>query len=305
MLLLSAPVRLEPASAPSARLPDPVLRLKSAPSPKAELFAPDVLAASASKPKAELRLAVVLAASALAPKAEFCVPVVVAASAALPKADWPLPVVLAVSAVAPIAVLLPVLVMVRFPAEAPTKVLLVPKLCRNGVAPKVITPTEAEVVLGRVSEPVRLRLPVTLWSPVKVLLPVEANALGGLPASVAAFTLVSPEPFAPFRTAVGKVPVRLAAGTLVRPAPLPVMVPGLSTSRPPLTEPAISRLAWGVDTPIPMKPLLKAVNTGLMLANPTLLELTNRDTSPTLKVSVPQAQFRRPAKSVLSRARKR
>src|SRR5208282_4261432 len=190
MLLLSAPVRLEPASAPSARLPDPVLRLKSAPSPKAELFAPDVLAASASKPKAELRLAVVLAASALVPKAELV-----------------LPVVLAESAVAPIAVLLPGLVMVRFPAEAPTKVLLVPKLCRNGVAPKVITPTEADVVLGSASElrlaavpasePVRLRLPATLWLPVKVLLRVVANTLGRFPANVTAFTLVNPEPSAP------------------------------------------------------------------------------------------------------------
>src|SRR5271157_5941594 len=174
MLLLSAPVRLEPASAPSARLPDPVLRLKSAPSPKAELFAPDVLAASASKPKAELRLAVVLAKSAPVPKAELVLPIVLAKSALLPKAAFCIPDVLAVSAVAPTAVLLPRPVMVRFPAEAPTKVLLVPKLCMNSAPPKVTTPMVLSAeVLGSaivlrlaavpVSEPETLRLPVTLW----------------------------------------------------------------------------------------------------------------------------------------------
>src|SRR5713101_2690654 len=42
--------------------------------------------------------------------------------------------------------------MVMLPAEAPTKVFSVPKLCRNGVPPKVSTPTDGDVVLGSASE---------------------------------------------------------------------------------------------------------------------------------------------------------
>src|SRR5208282_6872780 len=57
-----------------------------------------------------------------------------------------------------------------------------------------------------------------------------------------------------------------------------------------LPLPRTSSLAVGVGSPMPILALLRAVNTGTE-GKAVFEVLTNSDTSPTLKVSVPQAQF--------------
>src|SRR5260370_36996143 len=54
---------------------------------------------------------------------------------------------------------LPVPLMLRLPADAPTKVFCPPKLCKNGTPPSVSTPTEAEAVLGSARFPLSVTVP--------------------------------------------------------------------------------------------------------------------------------------------------
>src|SRR5260370_319530 len=132
MLLLPV-VRLAPADSPIAMFESPLARFPSALTPKAELKTPVVLTKSAKEPKAELRLPVVLAWSAKGPKP---------------------------------ALLKPVRLALVFPADWPTKVLLLPKLCRNRTPPSVMTPVVPPlVVLGR------LKLPTTSSLAAGVIVP--------------------------------------------------------------------------------------------------------------------------------------
>src|SRR6266446_934171 len=162
MSLLSAAVRLLPAFWPIAMLELPLVRFWRALVPKALLLLlPVALPLSAFAPKAELNWPIVLALSALAPKAALTWPVVLDRSAASPKAELAPPVVLALSVRKPKAELPPP-VRFMFPADAPTNVLVLPKLCRNGAPPKVSTPTETDVVLGSARLPPIVPFPLML-----------------------------------------------------------------------------------------------------------------------------------------------
>ena len=153
---------LELTSAPNstAVLLLPVILVPSALPPIAVLLLPAVLAKSAEDPAAVLSLLVVLENMATTPVAVFWMPVVLKGSVLCPIAVLELPVVLNWSAPYPVAVSptpvvffvrastpTPVLqhipVIVRFPAFAPAKKLLVPKLCMNRFPSDMISPVVA------------------------------------------------------------------------------------------------------------------------------------------------------------------